>query len=58
MSVAFSVFLHMQTLVGGCRPAKARFVILGNLPWSHMGRYFSAPDVEHGLETEIALQCG
>lgn len=47
----------MQTLVGGCRPAKVRFVILGDLPWSHTGKYFSAPGADHGLETEIALPC-
>lgn len=56
-SVAFSTFLHMQTLVGGRRAAKVRFVILGNLLWSRMGEYFSAPDADHRLETEIALQC-
>lgn len=56
-SVAFSTFLHMQTPVGGCRAAKVRFVILGNLPSSRTSKYFSAPGVACGLETESALQC-
>lgn len=44
--VAFLTFLHVQTLVSGCSPAKLRFVTLGHLPCSHMGRSLSAPGAE------------
>lgn len=44
--VAFLTFLHVHTLVSGCSPAKLRFVTLGHLPCSHMGRSLSAPGAE------------
>lgn len=49
--VAFSTFLHRQTPVGGCRPAKVRFVVLGTSPWSCVGKYSSAllPSLPLGL---------
>lgn len=48
--VAFLTSLHVQTLVSGCSPAKLRFVTLGHLPCSHMGRSFSAPGADWRLK--------